>query len=196
MHVEPTVAALRSGYDVLLEKPIATTPEGCIEVIDTAAETGHQLHIGHVLRYTRHFQKIQQIIHSRMLGDLTNVDHRENVSWWHMSHSYVRGSWAKSSESSPMILAKCCHDFDLLLWILGRKCEHDRIIIRSIFLAIHNIIILKNIYHSEIIILPLLSLLPVLQRILFICPWSSRLWVSAKCYIHFFKKAVHPVPEV
>lgn len=124
MHVEPTVAALQRGYDVLLEKPIATTPEGCVEVIDTAIETGRQLHIGHVLRYTRHFKKLHQILHSGILGDLVNVDHRENVSWWHMSHSYVRGSWAKSSESSPMILAKCCHDFDILLWILGRKCKH------------------------------------------------------------------------
>lgn len=124
MHVDPAVAALRSGYDVLLEKPIATTPEGCIKVIDTAAETNRQLHIGHVLRYTRHFQELHQVIRSGMLGELINVDHRENVSWWHMSHSYVRGSWAKGSESSPMILAKCCHDFDLLIWILGRKCEH------------------------------------------------------------------------
>jgi predicted dehydrogenase len=124
MHVEPTVAALKRGYDVLLEKPIATTPEGCIEVIDKAAETGRQLHIGHVLRYTRHFQKLRQVLSSGILGDLVNVDHRENVSWWHMSHSYVRGSWAKGSESSPMILAKCCHDFDLLLWILGRRCQH------------------------------------------------------------------------
>ncbi|HEY45420.1 MAG TPA: Gfo/Idh/MocA family oxidoreductase [Anaerolineae bacterium] len=124
MHVEPTITALRRGYDVLLEKPIATTPEGCVEVIVTAAETGRQLHIGHVLRYTHHFQKLRQVLNSGMLGDLVNVDHRENVSWWHMSHSYVRGSWAVQSESSPMILTKCCHDFDLLLWILGRKCEH------------------------------------------------------------------------
>ncbi len=123
MHVEPTVTALRRGYDVLLEKPIATTPEGCVEVIDAAAETGRQLHIGHVLRHTHHFQKLRQIVHSGLLGELINVDHRENVSWWHMAHSYVRGLWAKSSESSPMILAKCCHDFDILLWILGRKCE-------------------------------------------------------------------------
>jgi predicted dehydrogenase len=124
MHVEPTVAALRIGYDVLLEKPIATTPEGCVEVINTATETGRQLHIGHVLRYARHYQKLHQIIRSGVLGDLVNVDHRENVSWWHMAHSFVRGSWSKGSESSPMILAKCCHDFDLLLWILERNCEH------------------------------------------------------------------------
>ncbi|UCF61357.1 MAG: Gfo/Idh/MocA family oxidoreductase [Anaerolineaceae bacterium] len=124
MHVEPTLTALRRGYDVLLEKPIATTPEGCIEVIKTAAETGRQLHIGHVLRYTSHFKKLHQIVSSGMLGDLINIDHRENVSWWHMAHSFVRGSWSISSESSPMILAKCCHDFDLLLWILDRNCEH------------------------------------------------------------------------
>jgi predicted dehydrogenase len=124
MHVGPSVAALQRGYDVLLEKPIATSPEDCLQVIDTAVENGRQLHIGHVLRYTPHFQKLHQILRSGILGEVINVDHRENVSFWHMSHSYVRGAWAKQADSSPMILAKCCHDFDLLLWILGRKCKH------------------------------------------------------------------------
>ncbi|HEY43460.1 MAG TPA: Gfo/Idh/MocA family oxidoreductase [Anaerolineae bacterium] len=124
MHVGPSVTALQRGYDVLLEKPIATTPEDCVQVIDTAAETGRQLHIGHVLRFTRHFQKLHQVLRSGILGEVINVDHRENVSFWHMVHSYVRGAWANQADSSPMILAKCCHDFDLLLWILDRKCKH------------------------------------------------------------------------
>jgi predicted dehydrogenase len=124
MHVDPSVAALQKGYDVLLEKPIATSPEGCLQVIDAAAENDRQLHIGHVLRYTHHFQKLHQILRSGILGEVINIDHRENVSFWHMAHSYVRGAWAKQADSSPMILAKCCHDFDLLLWILDRKCKH------------------------------------------------------------------------
>jgi predicted dehydrogenase len=124
MHAEPTIAALRGGYDVLLEKPIATTPEDCVNVIKSAAETGRQLHIGHVLRYTPHFQLLHKILRSGELGDIINVAHRENVSWWHMAHSYVRGSWAVRAQSSPMILTKCCHDFDLLVWTLQRRCEH------------------------------------------------------------------------
>ena len=48
------------------------------------------------------------------------VDHRENVAFWHQAHSFVRGNWGNSQRSSPMILAKSCHDMDVLFWLLGR----------------------------------------------------------------------------
>jgi len=122
-HTGPALAALRAGYHVLLEKPMATRQEECIQLVETAEQMGQQLHVCHVMRYTRHAQKIREIIQSGVLGEIINVDHRENVSYWHMAHSYVRGNWASSTESSPMILAKCCHDFDILLWLLDRRCE-------------------------------------------------------------------------
>jgi predicted dehydrogenase len=122
-HASPALAALRAGYDVLLEKPMATTQEDCLELVKTAEEYGRQLHICHVMRYTPHFQKMREIIQSGELGQIVNVSHRENVSYWHMAHSFVRGNWANSTKSSPMILAKCCHDFDILTWVLGRSCE-------------------------------------------------------------------------
>jgi predicted dehydrogenase len=122
-HTAPALAALAAGYHVLLEKPMATRQEECIRLVETAEQTGLQLHICHVMRYTRHAQMIRQVIQSSALGEIINVDHRENVSYWHMAHSYVRGNWANSAQSSPMILAKCCHDFDILLWWLERRCE-------------------------------------------------------------------------
>ena len=122
-HTAPALAALKGGYHVLLEKPMATRQEECIQLVDAAEQTGQQLHICHVMRYTQHAQKIRQVIQSGVLGEVVNVDHRENVSYWHMAHSYVRGNWADASQSSPMILAKCCHDFDILLWWLERRCE-------------------------------------------------------------------------
>ena len=121
-HTAPALAALQAGYDVLLEKPMATTPAECRQLVSAARETGRQLHVCHVLRYTRHFQTMRQVIQSGELGQVVNVSHRENVSWWHMAHSYVRGNWADSARSSPMILAKCCHDFDILLWLFERRC--------------------------------------------------------------------------
>ena len=122
-HTAPTLAALQAGYEVLLEKPMATTEEECVRMVEAAEETGRQLHICHVLRYTPHGQKLKQIVQSGALGEIINIDHRENVSYWHMAHSYVRGNWANLAQSSPMILAKCCHDFDLLLWLLERGVE-------------------------------------------------------------------------
>ena len=105
-HTAPTLAALRAGYDVLLEKPMATTLEECQQLVAVAEETGRQLHICHVLRFTEHFAKMRQIIQSGVLGSVINVSHRENVAWWHMSHSFVRGNWRSQALSSPMILAK------------------------------------------------------------------------------------------
>ena len=117
-HTAPTLAALDAGYHVLLEKPMATTSEECRLLVQRAEEFGRQLHICHLLRYTRHFQKMREVIQSGVLGDVIDVAHRENVNFWHMAHSYVRGNWRNSAETSPMILAKCCHDFDILLWLL------------------------------------------------------------------------------
>mgnify|MGYP001086911964 FL=1 len=122
-HTAPALTALQAGYDVLLEKPMATRQEECIQLVETAEGLGRQLHICHVLRYTRHAQTIREIIQSGILGEIINIDQRENVAYWHMAHSYVRGNWANSAISSPMILTKCCHDFDLLLWWLERRCE-------------------------------------------------------------------------
>lgn len=121
-HTGPALAALQAGYHVLLEKPMAPTAEECRNLVSASGSSDRQLHVAHVLRYTRHFQKMREILQSGVLGDIVNVSHRENVSWWHMAHSYVRGNWANSLESSPMILAKCCHDFDILIWMLDRDC--------------------------------------------------------------------------
>jgi len=123
MHTEPAVGALKAGYDVLLEKPMAPTMAACKRLVDTAAAEGRQLHICHVLRYNRHFRKMKEVVDSGILGQIVNVSHRENVSWWHMAHSFVRGSWRSLKDSAPMILAKCCHDLDILIWLLDDRCE-------------------------------------------------------------------------
>ena len=90
------------------------------EIADQAAEkTGRLLQVCHVLRYTAFFSTVHDVVSSGRLGDVITAEHRENVAYWHMAHSYVRGNWRNSAASSPMILAKCCHDLDLLYWILG-----------------------------------------------------------------------------
>jgi predicted dehydrogenase len=123
MHTEPTISALIAGYDVLLEKPMAPTLDECRVLVKTAAENSRQLHICHVLRYTRHFKKMKAVVESGVLGDIVNVSHRENVAWYHMAHSFVRGNWRNLAQSTPMILAKCCHDLDILVWLLDDHCE-------------------------------------------------------------------------
>jgi predicted dehydrogenase len=118
-HVPSTLAALKAGYHVLLEKPMATSAEDCVRLVQTAERSQRILQVCHVLRYTRFWAAIHEIITSGHLGRIINVDHRENVAFWHMAHSFVRGNWGISTASSPMILAKCCHDMDILYWNMG-----------------------------------------------------------------------------
>jgi predicted dehydrogenase len=118
MHAGPASAALRAGYDVLLEKPMANTLVDCVRLVRLAQDTGHLLQISHGLRYTPFFSTVHGLLEDGRMGQLIAVEHRENVSYWHMGHSYVRGNWRKRARS-PMILAKCCHDLDLLYWSLG-----------------------------------------------------------------------------
>ncbi|TFF92563.1 MAG: Gfo/Idh/MocA family oxidoreductase [Promethearchaeota archaeon] len=116
MHTEPTIQALDKGYDILLEKPMAHTLEDCLKIVRKTEETDRILGVCHVLRYTDFFNKVKEVINSGRLGKIMNITHRENVAWYHFAHSYVRGEWAKRETSSPIILAKCCHDLDLLYW--------------------------------------------------------------------------------
>jgi predicted dehydrogenase len=118
-HVAPTLAALRAGCHVLLEKPMAPSLAECRELIAAADAAGRQLHVCHVLRYSPIFQTIQRIVASGRLGRLVTIDHRENVDARHMAHSYVRGAYRRADGSNPMLLAKSCHDLDLLHWLLG-----------------------------------------------------------------------------
>lgn len=120
-HVAPALAALEAGYDVLLEKPMATTLEDCTALARAAERRGRLLQICHVLRYTDFFRTVHDVVQSGRLGDVVTYEHRENVAYYHMAHSFVRGNWRRADQSSPMILAKSCHDLDLIYWILGER---------------------------------------------------------------------------
>ena len=120
-HFEPAVAALKAGYDLLLEKPVAPTAEECLAISDLANSLGRQVLVCHVLRYTPFFKTLKHIIDSGRIGKVINIVHTECVGNIHQAHSYVRGNWRDSKESSPMILAKSCHDLDIVQWLIGKK---------------------------------------------------------------------------
>ncbi|MFW9997736.1 MAG: Gfo/Idh/MocA family oxidoreductase [Candidatus Odinarchaeota archaeon] len=118
MHTGPTIKALEIGYHVLLEKPMAVTESDCKTLVQIAEKTRRQLRICHVLRYTECFSRVKQAIQDGLIGSIINIEHSENVGYWHFGHSYVRGNWRNAGESSPLILAKTCHDFDILYWLV------------------------------------------------------------------------------
>lgn len=124
LHHEPAIMALEAGYHLLLEKPISPTEQECREVIDCALRMKRLVIIGHVLRYTAYFAHIKALIDSGELGEVVSIAHQESAGFWKVAHSYVRGNWANSKKSSPIILAKCSHDLDLFVWWMGgKKCK-------------------------------------------------------------------------
>lgn len=121
-HVAPTVAALELGYDVILEKPIAPTADGVRAVAAAAARSSGSVTVAHVLRYTPFFTAVKRALDEGAIGELVTIAHAEQIGYWHFAHSFVRGNWGSEAASSPMILAKACHDLDLLRWLAGDRC--------------------------------------------------------------------------
>lgn len=122
-HVEPAHKAMELGYDVLLEKPMDITPEGCHQLVECARRNQRILIVAHVMRYTPYFQLLKRFVDSGLLGQIATLRHLEPVHFWHQAHSFVRGNWRNSQQSCPMILAKSCHDMDIIQYLLGQRCQ-------------------------------------------------------------------------
>ncbi len=120
-HYEYALKAIDLGYNILLEKPIALKRAEIEEIEKKANAKGIKIGVCHVLRYTPYYQKMKELIDSGVIGEVMNVNQVENVGYFHYAHSFVRGNWHSAEETCPMILAKCCHDFDLIIWLTGKS---------------------------------------------------------------------------
>ncbi len=122
MHKDPAIKSAELGYHILLEKPMAPDIESCKAIVEAAKKHKVILMVCHVLRYAKYFAKIKEIIDSGRIGEIANIQHLEGVGWWHQVHSFVRGNFRNVKDSSFMLLAKSCHDIDLINWWIGKKC--------------------------------------------------------------------------
>jgi predicted dehydrogenase len=119
-HVSTSLPLLRSGYDMLLEKPFAVNQEEAQELLHCVQETGRRVMVCHVLRYSPFYRKIQEIIASGEIGKIINIQMAEQVSFFHESVSYVRGKYALPEIcGSGMLLSKCSHDLDIMAWLMN-----------------------------------------------------------------------------
>lgn len=123
LHYEPCMKALSLGYDVLLEKPVAPTEKECRDILKQAHKYNRIVAVCHVLRYAPYFVALKETLDSGVIGDIVSVQHMEPIQYAHMAHSYVRGNWPLAEKTTPIILAKSCHDLDILRWMIGKPCE-------------------------------------------------------------------------
>lgn len=123
LHRDIAVALAEMKYHILLEKPMAPTEEECVDIYNAAKASDVKLAVCHVLRYTNWFTKLQALIDSGIIGNIYHIQATEYVGSWHFTHSFVRGNFRNDEVASPFLLAKCCHDIDLLNTLVPGKCK-------------------------------------------------------------------------
>lgn len=120
VHVETSIPLLKAGYDILLEKPFAVNEEEMRELVKCAEDNDRKIMVCFVLRYTPFYRMIKETILSGEIGEIINIQTAEHVSYHHMSTSHIRGKWRNEEEChASMLLAKCCHDVDIMMWLMG-----------------------------------------------------------------------------
>jgi UDP-N-acetylglucosamine 3-dehydrogenase len=115
LHREYTIAALRAGKDVLLEKPFGLTVADCDAMMEAHKQSGRLLMIAHVLRFWPEYEVLVELVQSGALGDpLAAVATRLSVP----------PGWAQWFDdpalSGGAVLDLMVHDFDALNWVLGK----------------------------------------------------------------------------
>jgi len=123
LHKAPCIAFANLGYHILCEKPMACTEIECIEMVEASRKNNIILAFGHVMRYTNEYMTVKKLIDEGEIGEIVGIQHMEPVGWWHFAHSYVRGNWKKEIKDCGSLMAKSCHDLDLIKHFLGdKKC--------------------------------------------------------------------------
>lgn len=122
-HVRQCIKALKLGYDVLMEKPVSDSEEEINTLLKTQEETGKNVVVCHVLRYSAPYRKISQLLKEGAIGQLIAIDAFERVKYWHQAQAYVRLQSEVNDIAHPTILAKCCHDLDYIQHYARAKCD-------------------------------------------------------------------------
>jgi len=120
-HYPSTIEALRKGYHVLLEKPMAQTPAQCVGLVREAEKQGRILQIFLECRYLDLYRRMKRLIEEGEIGRVMAIQTTENLGYWHFIMSYVRGFARRSADVVSFLSAKGIHDFDLITWIAGAK---------------------------------------------------------------------------
>jgi predicted dehydrogenase len=117
-HYETAMQIINAKYNMLIEKPIVPNKEQLLEIKRAAEANNVRVFVCHVLRYSPFYKKIKEVILSGAIGEIVTMEMNEHVGLSHYLVSYTRGKWnSESACGSSFLLAKCCHDLDLICWL-------------------------------------------------------------------------------
>lgn len=122
LHSEPAIACLNRGWHLLIEKPLADTFEGCLQIVKTQREKKKVVAVCHTLRFMQGYMKLKELIESGAIGELIHIEHMEAISNLRFAHNYVRGRWSQEKLNTFLLLHKCSHDIDFINWLFSEPC--------------------------------------------------------------------------
>lgn len=123
LHFKPALKAIERGYHIMLEKPMSTDLDECIQLAAAAQKYNRVMILCYVLRYTAFFTAIKKVIDEGRIGKVNSIVHMENIPLVDQVHSFTRGIFRNTDVSCPIIIAHCCHDLDIISWFAGAKCK-------------------------------------------------------------------------
>ena len=117
-HREHVEAAFAAGKDVFCEKPLATSLDDCLAMRQAQMSAGRKFIIGFTLRYSPHYLRINQLLRQGAIGNLISMEFNEVL---HFDHGgFIHGDWRRHTRlAGTHLLEKCCHDIDLVHWLVG-----------------------------------------------------------------------------
>lgn len=122
LHRQQSIDCLKAGFNVLTEKPIATTLEDADAMIAAAKSSGKQLCVIFQNRYIEGVQEAKRLIENGSFGKLTGAWSTLN---WHRPPSYYecdwKGSWEK--EGGGVVIDQAIHSIDLVRYLMGSEVK-------------------------------------------------------------------------
>lgn len=122
-HREHIEAAFAAGKEVFTEKPLATNLDDCLAIYESWKDSDQKMFmIGFTLRYSPHYVKIKETIDSGIIGDVVSLEFNEVLNFNH--GAYIMGGWRSLTKyAGTHLLEKCCHDIDIVNWMLNSRAR-------------------------------------------------------------------------
>jgi predicted dehydrogenase len=113
LHYAFSIEALKNGAHILVEKPISTSYNEAKKLIEFAEKRNRILMAGHILRFSKTFSIVKNLINSNVIGDIHVVNCRR------FSTKNIKEWWKR--EGRFLLLYEGIHTIDIIMYLIERQ---------------------------------------------------------------------------
>lgn len=119
-HMDSAQPLAQAGVHLLIEKPLAASPDGVRQLLETCGAGGIALMTAYNMRFMPSLQRFRELIQSKYIGRVISVrcDIGQYLPSWRPGVDYRQGVSASSAMGGG-VLSELSHEIDYLRWIFG-----------------------------------------------------------------------------